>query len=96
MFEMQAGDQVRLVGSGAEFAIVIRICPGEMFICEFPRLGFKCQRALPDVTEVQRDGETVYESELFASIDAAAASASRAFCRRYTEETLEARRVYIQ
>ena len=96
MFEMQAGDQVRLVGSGAECATVVRVMDDGEFICDFSEVGFTCKRDLSDVVEVRRNGRTVYECELFASIEAAAAAASRSFCRRFTEETLEARRVYIQ
>jgi len=95
MFEMQVGDQVRLVGSGDEFAVVTEVGLVE-FVCEFERAGFTCRRNLDDVVDVTRNGRVVYACELFAAIEDAAAAASRSFCRRYTEETQEARRVYIQ
>jgi hypothetical protein len=75
---------------------VLRTLEDGEFICEFAEFGFSCKRDLSDVVEVTRNGRVVYESELFSSIAEAAAAASRSFCRRFTEETLEARRVYLQ
>ena len=96
IFEMQIGDQVRLVGAGAEFAVVVRVMDDGEFICEFPEVGFTCKRDLSDVVDVTRNGQVVYECELFADIAEAAAAAGRQFCRRFTEVTEEARRVYLQ